>query len=111
MIAIKMAIKMAIVVDLVLNRLFNPQSGIMDSGAIVRREYVLVVFKSYMSPKIPLYMISFTAYRPIQLNIMEVITSFTLKYALKIPVQFPSAYQSVQLLALLEEAKANGFKA
>ena len=34
-----------------------------------------------------------------------------MKYALKIPVQFPSAYQSVQLLALLEEAKANGFKA
>ena len=34
-----------------------------------------------------------------------------LKYAMKIPVQFPSAYQSVQLLALLEEAKSNGFKA
>ena len=34
-----------------------------------------------------------------------------MKYGLKIPVQFPSAYQSVQLLALLEEAKANGFKA
>ena len=33
-----------------------------------------------------------------------------MKYALKIPVQFPSAYQSVQLLTLLEEAKANGFK-
>lgn len=34
-----------------------------------------------------------------------------IKYAMKIPVQFPSAYQSVQLLALLEEAKSNGFKA
>ena len=34
-----------------------------------------------------------------------------LKYAMRIPVQFPSAYQSVQLLALLEEAKSNGFKA
>ena len=34
-----------------------------------------------------------------------------MKYALKIPDQFPSAYQSIQLLALLEEAKANGFKA
>lgn len=33
-----------------------------------------------------------------------------LKYAMKIPVQFPSAYQSVQLLVLLEEAKSNGFK-
>lgn len=34
-----------------------------------------------------------------------------LKYAMRIPAQFPSAYQSVQLLALLEEAKSNGFKA
>lgn len=34
-----------------------------------------------------------------------------LKYAMRIPVQFPSAYQSVQLLALLDEAKSNGFKA
>jgi len=34
-----------------------------------------------------------------------------LKYAMRIPVQFPSAYQSIQLLALLEEAKSNGFKA
>lgn len=33
-----------------------------------------------------------------------------LKYAVKIPVQFPSAYQSLQLLSLLEEAEANGFK-
>lgn len=33
-----------------------------------------------------------------------------LKYAMRIPIQFPSAYQSVQLLALLEEAKSNGFK-
>lgn len=33
-----------------------------------------------------------------------------MKYALRIPTQFPSAYQSLQLLALLEEAKANGFK-
>ena len=33
-----------------------------------------------------------------------------LKYAVKIPLQFPSAYQSVQLLQLLDEAKANGFK-
>ncbi|MBQ9849817.1 MAG: AIPR family protein [Clostridia bacterium] len=32
-------------------------------------------------------------------------------YALKIPTQFPSAYQSVQLLLLLETAKSNGFKA
>jgi len=34
-----------------------------------------------------------------------------LKYAIQIPVQLPSAYQSVQLLALLEEAKSNGFRA
>lgn len=34
-----------------------------------------------------------------------------LKYAMQIPVQLPSAYQSVQLLALLEEAKSNGFRA
>ena len=34
-----------------------------------------------------------------------------LKYALRIPIQFPSAYQSLQLLALLEEAESNGFKA
>ena len=34
-----------------------------------------------------------------------------LKYAVKIPSQLPSAYQSVQLLALLEEAEANGFRA
>lgn len=33
-----------------------------------------------------------------------------MKYAMRIPTQFPSAYQSIQLLALLEEAKANGFK-
>lgn len=33
-----------------------------------------------------------------------------LTYAMRIPVQFPSAYQSLQLLALLEEAEANGFK-
>ena len=33
-----------------------------------------------------------------------------MKYALKIPAQIPSAYQSMQLLALLEESKANGFK-
>lgn len=33
-----------------------------------------------------------------------------MKYALKIPTQFPSGYQSMQLLKLLEEAKANGFK-
>lgn len=33
-----------------------------------------------------------------------------LKYAMLIPTQFPSAYQSVQLLLLLEEARANGFK-
>ena len=33
-----------------------------------------------------------------------------MKYALRIPSQFPSAYQSIQLLALLEEAKANGYK-
>ena len=33
-----------------------------------------------------------------------------MKYALRIPTQFPSAYQSLQLLALLEEAKTNGFK-
>lgn len=33
-----------------------------------------------------------------------------LKYAVMIPLQFPSAYQSVKLLQLLEEAKANGFK-
>ena len=33
-----------------------------------------------------------------------------MKYALRISTQFPSAYQSLQLLALLEEAKANGFK-
>ena len=32
-----------------------------------------------------------------------------LKYAVRIPVQLPSAYQSVQLLALLENARANGF--
>ena len=31
-------------------------------------------------------------------------------YAMRIPTQFPSAYQSIQLLALLEEAEANGFK-
>lgn len=31
-------------------------------------------------------------------------------YALKIPANFPSAYQSLQLLALLNEAEANGFK-
>ena len=31
-------------------------------------------------------------------------------YAQKIPVQFPSAHQSIQLMLLLEEAKANGFK-
>ena len=33
-----------------------------------------------------------------------------LKYAVKIPLQFPSAYQSILLLQLLDEAKANGFK-
>ena len=33
-----------------------------------------------------------------------------LKYAVKIPTQIPSAYQSVQLIKLLEEAKANGYK-
>ncbi len=33
-----------------------------------------------------------------------------LKYAVRIPVQFPSAYQSVHLLDLLEKAKSNGFK-
>ena len=33
-----------------------------------------------------------------------------MKYAIRIPSQFPSAYQSVQLLALLEEVEANGFK-
>ena len=32
-------------------------------------------------------------------------------YALRIPTQFPSAYQSLQLLALLEVAESNGFKA
>ena len=32
-----------------------------------------------------------------------------LKYAVRIPVQIPSAYQSIQLLALLENARANGF--
>lgn len=32
-----------------------------------------------------------------------------LKYAVRIPDQLPSAYQSVQLLALLENARANGF--
>lgn len=32
-----------------------------------------------------------------------------LKYAVRIPVQLPSAYQSVQLLALLENARADGF--
>lgn len=35
--------------------------------------------------------------------------STALKYAMKIPTMFPSAYQSQQLLDLLEEAKANGF--
>lgn len=34
----------------------------------------------------------------------------SLKYAIRIPTQFPSSYQSVQLLALLEEVQANGFK-
>ena len=34
-----------------------------------------------------------------------------LKYAVRIPAQIPSSYQSVQLLTLLEEAEANGFKA
>jgi len=34
-----------------------------------------------------------------------------MKYALRIPVQCPSAYQSLQLLSLLEEAESNGFKA
>lgn len=33
-----------------------------------------------------------------------------LKYAVRIPVQFPSAYQSVHLLDLLEKAKSKGFK-
>lgn len=33
-----------------------------------------------------------------------------MKYALQIPKKFPSAYQSLCLLKLLEEAKANGFK-
>ena len=33
-----------------------------------------------------------------------------LSYAIKIPKQIPSAYQSLQLMKLLEEAKANGFK-
>lgn len=33
-----------------------------------------------------------------------------LKYAIKIPTQLPSSHQSTILLALLEEAKANGFK-
>ncbi len=32
-------------------------------------------------------------------------------YALRIPTQFPSGYQSMQLLELLEEAESNGFKA
>ena len=35
----------------------------------------------------------------------------SMKYALRIPAQFPSAYQSLQLLSLLEEAESNGFKA
>lgn len=34
-----------------------------------------------------------------------------LKYAVRIPAQLPSAYQSLQLLDLLERAEANGFKA
>ena len=33
-----------------------------------------------------------------------------LKYAIKIPIQHPTGYQSIQLLMLLEEAKANGFR-
>lgn len=33
-----------------------------------------------------------------------------LKYAVRIPDQFPSAYQSIQLIELLEEVKANGFR-
>lgn len=33
-----------------------------------------------------------------------------MRYALKIPNQIPSGYQSQQLLKLLEEAKSNGFK-
>ena len=33
-----------------------------------------------------------------------------LSYAIKIPKQIPSAYQSLQLMKLLEESKANGFK-
>lgn len=37
--------------------------------------------------------------------------SKALKYAMKIPEQFPSAYQSQQLLSLLDEAESNGFKA
>lgn len=34
-----------------------------------------------------------------------------LKYALRIPTQIPNAYQSVQILSLLEDAESNGFKA
>lgn len=33
-----------------------------------------------------------------------------MKFAMKIPKQFPSPYQSIQLMSLLEEARANGFK-
>lgn len=36
--------------------------------------------------------------------------AIAIKYAMRIPTQFPSAYQSLQLLALLEKARTDGFK-
>ena len=62
-----------------------PQSGIIACGATLRRLYVLVEDKSYIG-LLPLpYMISLTMYKPIQLNMIAVMTSLIFRYALKMP--------------------------
>ena len=52
-----------------------PQLGIIEPGATLRRLYVLVVARSYMGLCPLPYMMSLTMYRPIQLNMIEVMTS------------------------------------
>ena len=55
-------------------------------------------------------------WKSVNLFVLEKTMSMTadqataIKYAMRIPTQFPSAYQSLQLLALLEKARADGFK-
>ena len=66
-----------------------PQLGIIACGAALRRLYVLVEARSYIG-LLPLpYMMSLTIYRPIQLNMMAVMTSLMFRYALKMPGSAP----------------------